>query len=92
MSVTGLRSESALATANVITAAEADGCKSHGLFRLPHYCAGLTLGKCSGTSMPVVHDRAPGGVQVRATEQSAYPPVHSTRCIPPVASDQHSIA
>ena len=45
-----------------ITAAERDGCRSHGLFRLPGYCLALERGKASGDSLPEVKSVAPSCV------------------------------
>lgn len=41
----GLNPAAADAIADVVHCAERDGCSSHGLFRLPGYCAALTAGK-----------------------------------------------
>lgn len=49
----GFRSQSVEATARTITAAERDGCKSHGLFRLPGYCNALRAGKSDPQVMRV---------------------------------------
>ena len=45
-----------------ITAAERDGCRSHGLFRLPGYCLALERGKARGDSLPEVKSVAPSCV------------------------------
>ena len=66
LTAAGLHEASTRATADTITAAERDGCKSHGLFRLPHIVDGIRLGKVSTTSVPVVHDTAPGALRVDA--------------------------
>ena len=66
LTAAGLHEASTRATADTITAAERDGCKSHGLFRLPHIFDGIRLGKVHTTSVPVVHDTAPGALRVDA--------------------------
>lgn len=66
LAVAGLQEKSRLALADTITAAERDGCKSHGLFRLPHIVDGIRLGKVDPNSVPEVIDKAPGAVLVQA--------------------------
>jgi LDH2 family malate/lactate/ureidoglycolate dehydrogenase len=62
----GASQDNADAVADVITAAERDDCKSHGLFRLPGYSIGLRNGRIDGKAVPVVTELAPGVVQVDA--------------------------
>lgn len=62
----GASQENADAVADVITAAERDACKSHGLFRLPGYAIALRNGRIDGKAVPVVSELAPGVVQVDA--------------------------
>ena len=50
----------AAAVATVIVAAEADGCVSHGLFRLPGYVASLRSGKVNGDPRPTTSKPSPG--------------------------------
>jgi LDH2 family malate/lactate/ureidoglycolate dehydrogenase len=64
LTVAGLHEASRVAMADTITAAERDGCKSHGLFRLPHIVDGIRLGKVDTSSTPVLHDTAPSAVLV----------------------------
>lgn len=56
--------ENASAVAETITRAEADGCHSHGLMRLPGYVATLKSGKVNGQARPTVKKLAPAVVQV----------------------------
>ena len=56
----------ARAIADTVTAAERDGCKSHGLFRLPGYVKSVRSGKVTPDAEPVVRELAPGVVQVEA--------------------------
>ena len=62
----GASGDNAEAIADTITAAERDDCKSHGLFRLPGYCAGLRNGRIDGRAVPAIHDLAPAVAQVDA--------------------------
>lgn len=60
----GADERNATATAAVMTAAERDGCPSHGLFRLPGYAASLASGKVNGYADPTVHELAPAVIRV----------------------------
>lgn len=62
----GLSEENAIVLADVMTMAEQDGCKTHGLFRMPGYCACVKSGRANGKAAPTLHDRSPGVVQVDA--------------------------
>jgi LDH2 family malate/lactate/ureidoglycolate dehydrogenase len=62
----GASRDNADAVADVITSAERDECKSHGLFRLPGYAIGLRNGRIDGKAVPVVTELAPSVVQVDA--------------------------
>lgn len=62
----GASKDNADAVADVITAAERDECKSHGLFRLPGYGVALRNGRIDGKAVPAIADLAPGVVQVDA--------------------------
>lgn len=62
----GASAEQARAVADVVTDAERDECKSHGLFRIPGFCASLKSGKVTGNAEPIVKDLAPSVVQVDA--------------------------
>ncbi len=62
----GASQDNADAVADVITAAERDACKSHGLFRLPGYGIGLRNGRINGKSVPEVTELAPSVIQVDA--------------------------
>ncbi len=69
----GASAEQARAVADTVTAAERDACKSHGLFRIPGFCASLKSGKVTGDAVPVVHDLAPAVVHVDA--QNGFAPL-----------------
>ena len=75
----GLNEQAAAAVADVVYCAERDGCASHGLFRLPGYCAALTAGKVDGSVLPVVHDVAPATVRVDAQGGFAPPAIAAGR-------------
>ena len=51
-------------TADHITRAEADGCKSHGLFRLPGFIASVRSGSADPQAEPDIVDAAPGLVAI----------------------------
>ena len=52
------------AVADIVTRAERDGCASHGVFRVPGYCAALKADGVNGNAKPTVERRAPGVVFV----------------------------
>lgn len=60
----GCDEENAAAVARVITAAERDGCHSHGLMRLAGYAATLKSGKVNGKARPEVEQIAPAVIRV----------------------------
>ncbi len=69
----GASKEQARSVADTVTDAERDDCKSHGLFRIPGFCASLKSGKVSGFAIPVVEDLAPAVVKVDA--QNGFAPL-----------------
>lgn len=69
----GASAGQARSVADTVTSAERDECKSHGLFRIPGFCASLKSGKVSGTAVPVIHDLAPAVVKVDA--QNGFAPL-----------------
>ncbi|BBK33390.1 delta1-piperideine-2-carboxylate reductase [Stella humosa] len=69
----GLARDSARCVAGVVAAAERDGSRSHGLFRLPGYVATLKSGWIDGNARPVVTEVAPGVVAVDAANGFAQP-------------------
>lgn len=60
----GVSAEQARAVADTVTAAERDGCKSHGLFRVPGYLKSVVSGKVSVTATPIVSELSPAVVRV----------------------------
>jgi len=62
----GANEANAVAVADTITAAERDGCASHGLFRLPGYLSSLISGKVSGNAKPSLERLSPGVLRVNA--------------------------
>ena len=60
----GCDDENAGAVADVISAAERDGCHSHGLMRLAGYVATLDSGKVNGAARPTIEKIAPAVVRV----------------------------
>lgn len=55
----GCNDANADAIAHTVWQAERDGCSSHGLFRIPGYCASLKSGKVNGTASPRLERTAP---------------------------------
>ncbi len=66
LSHAGVSHANAEAVADHITRAEADGCKSHGLFRLPGYVASVNSGAADPQAEPEIVDAAPGLAAVDA--------------------------
>ena len=60
----GCNDANASAVARNMRAAERDGCKSHGLFRVPGYVKSLKAGKINGAAEPRLHQTAPCVIQV----------------------------
>ncbi len=60
----GVSAAQAAAIADNVTAAERDGCVSHGLFRLPGYIRSVQSLKVTRDAVPQVTDLAPAVVQV----------------------------
>ena len=52
------------AVADTVTRAEADGCASHGLFRIPGYVKSIVSGKVDGDAVPTVEKLRPGAIKV----------------------------
>lgn len=69
----GVAPSSARIVAGVVAAAERDGSRSHGLFRLPGYVSTLKSGWIDGGARPIVTDAAPGLVAVDAANGFAQP-------------------
>lgn len=59
LSANGCDAATATAVAANMTAAERDGCASHGLFRLGGHVAALRSGKANGSPTPTLHQPAP---------------------------------
>lgn len=55
----GCDEENAAATARNMRTAERDGCKSHGVFRVPGYVKSLRAGKINGRARPKVEELGP---------------------------------
>ena len=60
----GCDARNARAVADTVTAAERDGAKSHGLFRIPGYVRSLNNGKINGRADPRVTRLGPCVIQV----------------------------
>ena len=73
LAAAGASAGMALSTARALVAAEAQGLASHGLSRVPQYCAHLRLGRVNGQAQPrVVHQRS-AACLVDADEGLAFP-------------------
>ncbi len=66
LAANGADQANAEAVAEVVRNAERDGCPSHGVFRVPGYCAALKAGAVNGQAAPQAIDQAPGVVRVIA--------------------------
>ncbi|MCH9672844.1 MAG: Ldh family oxidoreductase, partial [Gammaproteobacteria bacterium] len=62
----GVSEPQSRAVADIVTAAERDECKSHGLFRVPGYLASVKSGKVNAHGSPTVTAIAPSVLQVDA--------------------------
>ena len=62
----GVAAAQAKAIATIVTAAERDGCKSHGLFRVPGYIKSVRSGKVNKDAEPVLEELAPGVLRIDA--------------------------
>ncbi len=63
LTANGCDEPNAAAVSTTVTAAERDGCPSHGLFRLPGYVASLRSGKVKGNADPRVEQLTPAVVR-----------------------------
>jgi len=71
----GVGDPAARSVAASVRAAEADGIRSHGLTRLPTYCAHAACGKIDGTAEPTVSSPRAGVVRADAAEGFAHPAI-----------------
>lgn len=62
-----------------MAAAERDGSRSHGVFRIPGYLASLKSGWVDGRAVPVVEDVAPGFLRVDGSNGFALPAMAAAR-------------
>jgi (2R)-3-sulfolactate dehydrogenase (NADP+) len=69
----GTAAAAAASVARAITCAEADGLSSHGLARLPAYCAQVRSGKVDGRAEPELVPLGPSGARVDARYGFAFP-------------------
>lgn len=75
----GMSGANAAVVADVVTCAERDGTRSHGLFRLPGYVSSMRNARVDGTAVPEVRDAAPGLVLVDAMDGFSPPAVAAGR-------------
>ena len=88
----GANRENAEAVAAVVRNADRDGCTSHGIFRVPGYCAALQAGAVNGCAEPRVIDQAPGIVRIEANNGLAPLAVEIGRPMLIKKAEQHGIA
>lgn len=58
--------DQASAIAEIVARAEADGCRSHGLYRVAGYVAAIRSGRANGQAQPRLHHSAPSVLMVDA--------------------------
>ncbi|MFG1347859.1 Ldh family oxidoreductase [Xanthobacter autotrophicus DSM 431] len=71
----GVSTVNALSVTQSVVAAEAEGVHSHGLARLPTYCAHARVGKIDGRAIPTLSRPRPGLVRVDAMDGFAHPAI-----------------
>jgi (2R)-3-sulfolactate dehydrogenase (NADP+) len=71
----GASRSNARIVAKSLAAAEADGIASHGLLRLPTYCAHLRSGKVKGDAQPSIFVAGPASLRVDAANGFAHPAI-----------------
>jgi (2R)-3-sulfolactate dehydrogenase (NADP+) len=69
----GTAAAAAASVARALTRAEADGLSSHGLARIPAYCAQVRSGKVDGRAEPELVPLGPSGARVDARYGFAFP-------------------
>jgi delta1-piperideine-2-carboxylate reductase len=79
----GCDSDNASALSPTITAAERDGCESHGLFRIPGYVASLRSGKVRGDASPSITGEQ--GRSIRVDGDGGFTPLALERSLPTLA-------
>ncbi|MES2915119.1 MAG: Ldh family oxidoreductase [Pseudomonadota bacterium] len=75
----GLAEPAARSIADVVTRAEADACRSHGLYRIPGYVAGLRSGRVDGQAVPRLEPLRPGLLRVDGARGFAPPATDAGR-------------
>ena len=88
----GLASGLASPVADCITAAERDGCESHGLYRLPGYCAALRTGRVDGRAAPALEPPSASASRravVRVDARGGFAPPALELALPLVAAAAH---
>lgn len=62
----GLEAQASEIIADIVTRAEADACRSHGLYRIEGYVAGLRSGRINPGARPRIEKLRPGMIRVNA--------------------------
>ena len=71
----GTAAPAAASVAKALIKAELDGLPSHGLARMPAYCAQVRSGKVRGDAVPTVERLGASGARVDAADGFAYPAI-----------------
>ena len=79
LAANGFSPPNARVIAEVVVAAEHDGSRSHGLFRVPGYLADVANGWADGRATPLVADAAPGVIVVDAGNGYCQPAYRAAR-------------
>lgn len=75
LTASGVNEANARSVTASVVAAEADGVHSHGLARLPTYCAHAKVGKIDGAATPTLTRPRPALVRVDAADGFAHPAI-----------------
>jgi (2R)-3-sulfolactate dehydrogenase (NADP+) len=75
LTASGVSPVNAESVTRSVVAAEADGIHSHGLARLPTYCAHARCGKIDGRATPSAERIKPGALRVDARDGFAHPAI-----------------
>ncbi|MHA7817024.1 MAG: Ldh family oxidoreductase [Pseudohaliea sp.] len=84
LAANGCNAANAAAVARTVTAAERDGARSHGLFRIPGYVAALRNGRVRGDADPTVREVTPAFLRVDGA--GGFAPLALERGLPALAA------
>jgi|RhiMethySRZTD1v2_1073278.scaffolds.fasta_scaffold02127_9 delta1-piperideine-2-carboxylate reductase len=92
LAANGFSQPNACVLAGIIVAAERDGSKSHGLFRLKGYLAEVAGGWADGAATPVVEDKADCVIRVDARNGYCQPAYRASRDLLVAKTRKHGLA